>query len=67
MGWTLLFCLKALCLSQAHQLDHAAHYLRLKFLIDNQIQFYVPKPEEEIYELVMLPTGQMQGHRVGRC
>ncbi|NXO13380.1 TIAM1 protein, partial [Oriolus oriolus] len=37
---------------KAHQLDHAAHYLRLKFLIDNQIQFYVPKPEEEIYELL---------------
>ncbi|XP_010389695.2 T-lymphoma invasion and metastasis-inducing protein 1 isoform X3 [Corvus cornix cornix] len=37
---------------KTHQLDHAAHYLRLKFLIDNQIQFYVPKPEEEIYELL---------------
>ncbi|NXC04237.1 TIAM1 protein, partial [Orthonyx spaldingii] len=37
---------------KTHQLDHSAHYLRLKFLIDNQIQFYVPKPEEEIYELL---------------
>ncbi|KAF2981739.1 hypothetical protein EK904_014925, partial [Melospiza melodia maxima] len=35
-----------------HQLDCSAHYLRLKFLLDNQIQFYVPKPEEEIYELL---------------
>lgn len=43
---------------QTHQLDHSAHYVRLKFLIENQIQFYVPKPEEDIYELVMLPTEQ---------
>ncbi|NXT64187.1 TIAM1 protein, partial [Chaetops frenatus] len=37
---------------KTHQLDHSAHYLRLKFLIDNQMQLYVPKPEEEIYELL---------------
>ncbi|NWV38140.1 TIAM1 protein, partial [Grantiella picta] len=37
---------------KTHQLDHSAHYLRLKFLVDNQLQFYVPKPEEEIYELL---------------
>uniref|UniRef100_A0A8D2N6C7 TIAM Rac1 associated GEF 1 n=1 Tax=Zonotrichia albicollis TaxID=44394 RepID=A0A8D2N6C7_ZONAL len=37
---------------KTHQLDCSAHYLRLKFLLDNQIQFYVPKPEEEIYELL---------------
>ncbi|NXQ61862.1 TIAM1 protein, partial [Anthoscopus minutus] len=37
---------------KTHQLDYSAHYLRLKFLIENQIQFYVPKPEEEIYELL---------------
>ncbi|XP_050835658.1 rho guanine nucleotide exchange factor TIAM1 isoform X3 [Serinus canaria] len=42
---------------KTHQLDCSAHYLRLKFLLENQMQFYVPKPEEEIYELVMLPTG----------
>uniref|UniRef100_A0A8B9QR96 TIAM Rac1 associated GEF 1 n=1 Tax=Anas platyrhynchos TaxID=8839 RepID=A0A8B9QR96_ANAPL len=39
-----------------HNLPHhwitPAHYLRLKFLIENQIQFYVPKPEEDIYELL---------------
>lgn len=52
--------LKALCLLQTHQLDYSAHYLRLKFLVENQMQFYVPKAEEEIYELVMLPTGQME-------
>lgn len=39
--------------SQTHQLDHSAHYLRLKFLIENKMQHYVPKPEEDIYELVM--------------
>lgn len=43
---------------QTHQLDHSAHYLRLKFLIENQMQFYVPKQEEDIYELVMLPPKQ---------
>lgn len=59
-GGRLLFCLKALCLLQTHQLDYSAHYLRLKFLMENQIQFYLPKPEEEIYELVMLPTGLMK-------
>ncbi|XP_059727085.1 rho guanine nucleotide exchange factor TIAM1 isoform X2 [Haemorhous mexicanus] len=37
---------------KTHQLDCSAHYLRLKFLLDNQMQFYVPKPEEEIYELL---------------
>ncbi|NWX92422.1 TIAM1 protein, partial [Nothoprocta pentlandii] len=37
---------------KTHQLDPCAHYLRLKFLIENQMQFYIPKPEEEIYELL---------------
>lgn len=37
---------------QAHQLDATKHYLRLKFLIDNQVQFYIPKPEEDVYDLV---------------
>uniref|UniRef100_A0A8C3R0W2 TIAM Rac1 associated GEF 1 n=1 Tax=Cyanoderma ruficeps TaxID=181631 RepID=A0A8C3R0W2_9PASS len=37
---------------KTHQLDCSAHYLRLKFLIDGQLQSYVPKPEEEIYELL---------------
>eukprot|EP00069_Balaena_mysticetus_P018639 bmy_11580T0 len=36
----------------AHRLDHSAHYLRLKFLIENKMQHYVPKPEEDIYELL---------------
>ncbi|NXA49074.1 TIAM1 protein, partial [Nothocercus julius] len=37
---------------KTHQLDPSAHYLRLKFLIENQMRFYVPKPEEDIYELL---------------
>lgn len=40
-------------LSQAHQLDYSAHYLRLKFLMENKMLFYTPQPEEDIYELVM--------------
>lgn len=37
---------------QAHQLDPTKHYLRLKFLIENQVQFYIPKPEEDVCDLV---------------
>lgn len=51
-------------LSQTHQLDHSAHYLRLKFLVENKMQHYIPKPEEDIYELVMFTT-VVQVHSVG--
>ncbi|XP_073524418.1 rho guanine nucleotide exchange factor TIAM1 isoform X1 [Phyllobates terribilis] len=37
---------------KTHKLDYNAHYLRLKFLIDNQPRHYIPKHEEEIYELL---------------
>ncbi|XP_075053250.1 rho guanine nucleotide exchange factor TIAM1 isoform X1 [Mixophyes fleayi] len=37
---------------KTHQLDYTAHYLRLKFLSDNQPQHYIPRPEQEIYELL---------------
>ncbi|KAG8450255.1 hypothetical protein GDO86_002779 [Hymenochirus boettgeri] len=37
---------------RTHQLDYTSYYLRLKFLTDNQKQLYVPKLEEEIYELL---------------
>lgn len=37
---------------QAHQLDPTKHYLRLKFLIESQVQFYIPKPEEDVCDLV---------------
>lgn len=40
------------CICKAHQLDPTKHYLRLKFLIENQVQFYIPKPEEDICDLL---------------
>lgn len=46
-----IFFLFAL-IPQAHQLDPTKHYLRLKFLIENQVQFYIPKPEEDVCDLV---------------
>ncbi|XP_004711343.1 rho guanine nucleotide exchange factor TIAM1 isoform X1 [Echinops telfairi] len=49
-GDTARDTLELIC--KAHQLDHAAHYLRLKFLIENRMHQYVPKPEEDIYELL---------------
>ncbi|TKC38175.1 hypothetical protein EI555_014583, partial [Monodon monoceros] len=48
-GDTARDTLELIC--KAHRLDHSAHYLRLKFLIENKMQHYVPKPEEDIYEL----------------
>lgn len=51
-------------LSQTHQLDHSAHYLRLKFLVENKMQHYIPKPEEDVYELVMFTT-VVQVHAIG--
>ncbi|XP_023373200.1 T-lymphoma invasion and metastasis-inducing protein 1 isoform X3 [Otolemur garnettii] len=49
-GDTARDTLELIC--KTHQLDHSAHYLRLKFLIDNKMQHYVPEPEEDIYELL---------------
>ncbi|KAL2305597.1 hypothetical protein Nmel_003434, partial [Mimus melanotis] len=49
-GDTCRDVLEMIC--KTHQLDCSAHYLRLKFLLDNQTQLYVPKAEEEIYELL---------------
>ncbi|XP_036205936.1 T-lymphoma invasion and metastasis-inducing protein 1 isoform X2 [Myotis myotis] len=37
---------------KTHQLDPAAHYLRLRFLVENRLQVYVPQPEEDVYELL---------------
>uniref|UniRef100_A0AAX7UV88 TIAM Rac1 associated GEF 1b n=1 Tax=Astatotilapia calliptera TaxID=8154 RepID=A0AAX7UV88_ASTCA len=45
-GESALCVLESIC--KAHQLDPTKHYLRLKFLIENQVQFYIPKPEEDI-------------------
>uniref|UniRef100_A0A8C1C4B0 TIAM Rac1 associated GEF 1 n=1 Tax=Cyprinus carpio carpio TaxID=630221 RepID=A0A8C1C4B0_CYPCA len=49
-GESALDMLETIC--KAHQLDPTKHYVRLKFLIENQVQFYIPKPEEDIYDLV---------------
>ncbi|XP_040836654.1 T-lymphoma invasion and metastasis-inducing protein 1 isoform X2 [Ochotona curzoniae] len=49
-GDTARDTLELIC--KTHQLDHSAHYLRLKFLIENKVQLYVPQPEEDIYELL---------------
>lgn len=51
---------------QAHQLDATKHYVRLKFLIENQVQFYIPKPEEDIYDLVGLELNS-PSHPLVRC
>ncbi|XP_048016468.1 rho guanine nucleotide exchange factor TIAM1 isoform X1 [Megalobrama amblycephala] len=49
-GESALDMLETIC--KAHQLDATKHYVRLKFLIENQVQFYIPKPEEDIYDLL---------------
>uniref|UniRef100_A0A665V0F9 TIAM Rac1 associated GEF 1b n=1 Tax=Echeneis naucrates TaxID=173247 RepID=A0A665V0F9_ECHNA len=49
-GESALCVLETIC--KAHQLDPTKHYLRLKFLIENQVQFYIPKPEEDVCDLV---------------
>lgn len=49
-GDTARDTLELIC--KTHQLDHSAHYLRLKFLVENKMQHYIPKPEEDIYELL---------------
>ncbi|XP_055768039.1 LOW QUALITY PROTEIN: rho guanine nucleotide exchange factor TIAM1-like [Salvelinus fontinalis] len=49
-GESALDVLETVC--KAHRLDPAKHYLRLKFLIENQVQFYIPKPEEDVCDLL---------------
>uniref|UniRef100_A0A8K9V042 TIAM Rac1 associated GEF 1 n=1 Tax=Oncorhynchus mykiss TaxID=8022 RepID=A0A8K9V042_ONCMY len=49
-GESALDVLETIC--KAHRLDPAKHYLRLKFLVENQVQFYIPKPEEDVCDLV---------------
>uniref|UniRef100_A0A8K9VG43 TIAM Rac1 associated GEF 1b n=1 Tax=Oncorhynchus mykiss TaxID=8022 RepID=A0A8K9VG43_ONCMY len=48
-GESALYALETIC--KAHQLDSTKHYLRLKFLMDNQVQFYIPKPDEQLCDL----------------
>ncbi|XP_053176545.1 rho guanine nucleotide exchange factor TIAM1 [Scomber japonicus] len=49
-GESALCVLETIC--KAHQLDSTKHYLWLKFLIENQVQFYIPKPEEDVCDLL---------------
>ncbi|XP_049322920.1 rho guanine nucleotide exchange factor TIAM1 isoform X1 [Astyanax mexicanus] len=49
-GESALDTLETIC--KAHGLDPTKHYLRLKFLIEAQVQFYIPKPEEDVYDLL---------------
>ncbi|XP_033969033.1 T-lymphoma invasion and metastasis-inducing protein 1-like isoform X2 [Trematomus bernacchii] len=49
-GESALCVLETIC--KAHNLDPTKHYLRLKFLIENQVQFYIPKPEEDVCDLL---------------
>ncbi|XP_056139199.1 rho guanine nucleotide exchange factor TIAM1-like [Lampris incognitus] len=49
-GESVLCALETIC--KAHRLDSTKHYLRLKFLIENQVQFYIPKPEEDVCDLL---------------
>ncbi|XP_062869764.1 rho guanine nucleotide exchange factor TIAM1 [Trichomycterus rosablanca] len=49
-GETAEEALEAVC--KVHSLDLSLHYLCLKFLIDNQVQLYIPKPEEELWDLL---------------
>nr|XP_020468815.1 T-lymphoma invasion and metastasis-inducing protein 1-like [Monopterus albus]XP_020468816.1 T-lymphoma invasion and metastasis-inducing protein 1-like [Monopterus albus] len=49
-GESALCVLETIC--KAHQLDPTKHYLRLRFLIENQVQLYIPKPEEDMCDLL---------------
>ncbi|XP_041733832.2 rho guanine nucleotide exchange factor TIAM1 [Coregonus clupeaformis] len=49
-GESALDALETIC--KAHQLDPTKHYIRLKFLLENQVQFYIPKPEEHLCDLL---------------
>ncbi|CAM4730036.1 unnamed protein product [Leuciscus chuanchicus] len=49
-GETAMEALETLC--KAHRLDLSKHYIRLKFLVESQLQLYVPKPEEDLCDLL---------------
>ncbi|KAI7793245.1 putative T-lymphoma invasion and metastasis-inducing protein 1, partial [Triplophysa rosa] len=49
-GETAMEALEALC--KTHGLDLSKYYLRLKFLVDNEMQLYVPRPEEDLCDLL---------------
>ncbi|XP_076832113.1 LOW QUALITY PROTEIN: rho guanine nucleotide exchange factor TIAM1 [Brachyhypopomus gauderio] len=49
-GESALDTLETIC--KANELDPTKHYLRLKLLMETQVQFYIPKPEEDVYDLL---------------
>ncbi|KAJ8266663.1 hypothetical protein GJAV_G00133200 [Gymnothorax javanicus] len=49
-GETTLDTLEGIC--KASSLDPREHYLRLKFRRGNLVQYYIPKLEEEVYDLL---------------
>ncbi|KAL2094292.1 hypothetical protein ACEWY4_009011 [Coilia grayii] len=49
-GQTALYTLESVC--KTHKLDPSLHYIRLKFTVDGQTQFYIPKPEEDVCEML---------------
>lgn len=44
---------------QAHYLDPTRHYLRLKFLMESQVKMYIPKPDEDVCDLVRCSLFQL--------
>ncbi|XP_063059378.1 rho guanine nucleotide exchange factor TIAM1 isoform X2 [Engraulis encrasicolus] len=49
-GQTALYTLESVC--KTHKLEPSMHYIRLKFMVDGQAQFYIPKPEEDVCEML---------------
>uniref|UniRef100_H2UNA5 TIAM Rac1 associated GEF 1 n=1 Tax=Takifugu rubripes TaxID=31033 RepID=H2UNA5_TAKRU len=49
-GESALCVLESIC--KAHYLDPTRHYLRLKFLMESQVKIYIPKPDEDVCDLV---------------
>uniref|UniRef100_A0A4W4DMT1 TIAM Rac1 associated GEF 1b n=1 Tax=Electrophorus electricus TaxID=8005 RepID=A0A4W4DMT1_ELEEL len=61
-GESALDTLETIC--KANELDPTKHYLRLKFLIETQVQFYIPKPEEDVYDLVNVAVLSLTGFSI---
>ncbi|KAM9847215.1 rho guanine nucleotide exchange factor TIAM1-like [Aulostomus maculatus] len=49
-GETALDVLSAVC--KKHKIEPSSHYLRLKVWVENQILLYIPRPEEDISDLL---------------
>ncbi|XP_061755321.1 rho guanine nucleotide exchange factor TIAM1 isoform X2 [Nerophis ophidion] len=71
-GDTALEVLSAVC--KKHNLEVCAHYLRLKVGEGEQARFYVPQPEEDVYDVIYKemeicakPTKVIQFDRAESC